>query len=339
RSKPTSADDIHFDTTAAFAPVGELELKNIYNVGGFQIDPKSFRLQVQSGQTDPPVVDLDGVPLVEMLGLDSWKDTTTQPFPGQDGVIDGTGFQAPPPRPWVDYENGTLFLPDLLPFAPRISGPSARWFDTFISQRLNRRRVLDGAKGTANQPNPEVYELYRPIPNDAQFYFNTEFAAARTGGGDITLGRGNILDNSEAVIVNGERWTRDKDYTIDYDLGRITLKRQLGPSDQLSVDYSYAPLFAQASKTLVGSAFHLDGRDKSFGGAFLYESKGAQDIRPRLGEEPSRTVITDLNAEWRLKPAFLTRLADMLPGVRTTTPSEFNVQAEAGMSFPNPNTR
>src|SRR5262249_1389548 len=88
-----------------------------------------------------------------------------------------------------------------------------------------------------------------------------------------------------------------------------------------------------------GSAFRLEGRDKSLGGAFLYESKGAQDLRPRLGEEPSRTLITDLNTEWHFKPSFLTRLADALPGVRTTTPSEFNVQAEGGMSFPNPNTR
>src|SRR6185436_15114268 len=166
-----------------------------------------------------------------------------------------------------------------------------------------------------------------------------EFAAARTGGSDITLGRGNILDNSEAVVVNGERWVKDRDYSVDYDLGRITLKRQLGPTDQLSIDYSYAPLFAQASKTLIGSAFRLEGRDRSLGGAFLYESKGAQDVRPRLGEEPSRTWITDLNGEWRLKPFFLTRLVDRLPGVRTTTPSELNIQAEVGMSFPNPNTR
>src|SRR4029077_8402279 len=33
-----------YDTTATFAPVRELELKNIYNLGGFQIDPQSFKL-------------------------------------------------------------------------------------------------------------------------------------------------------------------------------------------------------------------------------------------------------------------------------------------------------
>src|SRR5262249_28546911 len=328
-----------YDTTAALAPVRELELKNIYNLGGFQIDPKSFKLQLQNGQDQPPKVDLNGHPLMEMLGLDSWDETTNQARRGQDGVVDATGFNTQT-RSWVDYENGRLFLPDPRPFAPRLTGPGARLFHQLVDRYVDRRDHFNGADGAVNAPHPGAYDLYNPrTVGDAQYYFNVEFAAARSGSGSITLGRGNILDNSEAVVVNGERWTRDRDYSIDYDLGQITLKRQLGPTDQLSIDYSYAPLFAQASKTLIGSAFRMEGRDKSSAAAFPNESKGAQTIRPRLGEEPSRTLITDLNTEWRFKPAFLTRLADMLPGVRTTTPSEFNVQAEAGMSFPNPNTR
>src|SRR5262245_19846961 len=337
RDVQASKDGV-YDTTAAFAPVRELELKNFYDLQGYQIDPRSFKLMLKSGQDEPPITDLDGIPFLEMLGLDQWDEQTAQPRTGHDGLVDGFGFNSQT-RGWVDYVNGTLFLPDPRPFAPRISGPGARPFDQYIDAQLHRRNRLQGATGTVNAPNPGAYELYIPKKEDAQWYFVAEYASARSGGGDITLGRGNILDNSEAVMVNGERWVRDRDYTIDYELGRITLKRQLGPSDQLSVDYSYAPLFAQASKTLIGSAFRLEGRDKSFGGAFLYESKGAQDLRPRLGEEPSRTIITDLNTEWRFKPAFLTRLADMLPGVRTTTPSEFNIQAEAGASFPNPNTK
>jgi hypothetical protein len=334
-----TADGLKYDSTAAFAPVRELELKNIYNLGGFGIDPKSFKLRLAAGQEEPPVTDLDGVPFIEMAGLDNWDEQSNQARRGHDGEVDATGFNSQT-RGWVDYANGTLFMPDARPFSPRLTGPDLHPFDRVLDDQVNRRRRLDGVAGERNVANPEVYDLYNPRPQDvARWYFTAEFAAARSGGSDITLGRGNLLEGSEAVVVNGERWTRDRDYTLDYDLGRLTLKRQLGPSDQLSVDYSYAPLFAQASKTLVGSSFRLEGRDRSLGGAFLYESKGAQDLRPRLGEEPSRTLLTDLNAEWRVKPAFLTRFADRLPGVRTTTPSEFNVQAEAGMSFPNPNTR
>ena len=124
------------------------------------------------------------------------------------------------------------------------------------------------------------------------------------------------------VTVSGRVLQRDVDYRIDYDLGRVTMIRALRPEDQLNIDYSYAPLFQQAGKTLIGNAFRWEGRDLNFGGAALYESKGAQDLRPRLGEEPSRCVIADLNSEWRMHPFFLTHLVDMLPGVRTSQPSE-----------------
>ena len=335
--KPT-ADGTRYDTTAAFAPVRELELKNVYSLNGYGIDPRSFRMQVRRGQTEPPVTDLNGIPYIELLGLDNWNEQSSQAQRGHDGVVDATGFNSQT-RGWVDYQNGILVLPDLQPFAPRVAGTTVRPFERYLDDQLNRRRRFDGPSDSLNSAAPDAYELYNPQPKDAEYYFLLEYAAARSGGSDISLGRGNLLEGSEAVVVNGERWVRDRDYTIDYDLGRVTLKRQLGPSDQLAVDYSYAPLFAQASKTLIGSAFRLEGRDRSLGGAFLYESRGAQDLRPRLGEEPSRTLITDLNTDWRFKPMFLTRLADALPGVRTTTPSEFNIQAEGGLSMPNPNTR
>src|SRR5439155_3665390 len=107
---------------------------------------------------------------------------------------------------WLDYTNGVLFLPDARPFAPRLSASDPRPFDQFLDGQVNRRRRLDGSPDSLNAPNPNAYELYNPQTRDAQWYFTAEFAAARSGGGEITLGRGNILDGSEAVMVNGERW-------------------------------------------------------------------------------------------------------------------------------------
>lgn len=340
RSLQGVTTDGYFDTTHVFDMVRELELKNFYNLQGFGIDPRSFKLTIQKGQREPPVTTVmvgdTLVPYIEVLGLDNLDERNGTPTRGHDGEVDGAAPTSGQ-RLFVNYQNGTLFFLDPRPFAPRITPPGSRPFDELMDRVLFRRARLDGSTPD-RAPNPDAYERLNPLSNVAEYFINVEFSAAR-GGGEITLGRGNLIEASDVVTVNGERWTRDRDYTIDYDLGRLSLKRQLGPSDQLNVDYSYAPLFQQAGRTLVGSAFRLEGRDKSFGGAFMYESKGAQDLRPRLGEEPSRTVITDLNTDWRFKPGFLTRLADRLPGVRTSTPSELNVQAEVGMSFPNPNTR
>lgn len=339
--QPIGAGD-RFDTTGVFHRTRELELKNFYNLDGFGIDPKTFQLAVRRLQDDPPRTTVpfsDGsqVSYIEVLGLDNLDESSGQATLGHDGLVDGTSPNSRQ-RAYIDYRNGVLFFPEPRPFAPRIQGPGAKPFDRVMDANLNRRVRLTGPADSTNGANEAIYEKGILRTTDATYYLMAEFSASR-GGGDISLGRSNLLEGSEAVVVNGERWVRDRDYTIDYDLGRVTLRRQLGATDQLNIDYAFAPLFQQAGRTLVGSAFRLEGREKSLGGAFLYESKGAQDLRPRLGEEPSRTLITDLNSEWRFKPGFLTRFADRLPGVRTTTPSEFNVQAEVGASFPNPNTR
>jgi hypothetical protein len=338
---PVGADQVTFDDDAPFAPVRQLELKNFYQLPGQRIDDKTFKLQIRRGVGQPPITfvrrDPETVPYTEILGLDNVDERNGFPVEGHDDVIDGTGADRSN-RTFVDYENGTLFLPDLRPFAPRI-GANGLPFDQAISDTLNRRDALVGPPDADNAANPAIYDRRNfDRQTDVRYWIDVEFTAAQASG-EISLGRTNIIEGSDAVIVNGQGWVRDRDYRIDYDLGKITLVRQPGPGDQVNVDYSYAPLFQQAGRTLLGSAFRMEGRDRSFGGAFMYESKGAQDLRPRLGEEPSRVFIGDLNTEWRFRPEWVTRLVDRLPGVRTTAPSEFNLTAEGGMSFPNPNTR
>ena len=339
-------DDGFFDDTTAFAPIRELELRNFYQLAGQRIDPRTFDLKIRKGVDDPPVTSItagggEPIPYIEVLGLDNFDETSGTPiYRRRDGKVDGT-LAENTSRLFVDYENGTLFFFDPRPFAPRITDDPtypARSFDKFLSTILFRRDSLVGGPGEPNSRNREIYDKRNPLRQiDSQYFIDLDFTASRAGN-EISLGRTNIIEGSDAVTINGRRLERDRDYTIDYDLGRVNLKASPGPSDQVNVDYSYAPLFQQAGRTLIGSAFRLAGQDRHLGGAFMYESKSAQDLRPRIGEEPSRVVIGDLNGEWRTRPEFLTRWVDGLPGVRTTAPSEFNLSAEMGASFPNPNT-
>lgn len=341
----------NFDTTDVFTRVRDLELRNFYQLPGQNIDPATFELTIRRGNDQPPLTvvtlpDETPVPYIEVLGLDSIDESGGTPvFGSHDNEVDGvrsaeTAAQlGGTVRALVDFANGTLFFPDLRPFAPRITGSDARAFEQLISDRAVSRRATLTGETEETAPNPKVYDKYNIQRQlDAQYYIDVEFTAARASG-VLTLGRGNILEGSDVVTINGQVLTRGQDYDIDYDLGRVTLKRQLGAADNLNVDYSYAPLFQSAGRTLLGSAFNWQGRNRQFGGAFMYESKGAQDLRPRLGEEPSRSLIGDLNTAWTFQPDWMTRLVDRLPGVRTTTPSELSIQAEVGASFPNPNTR
>jgi len=339
--KLDSATSTFYDSTDVLTRVRDLELRNFYQLPGQQIDPSTFSIAIRRGYDQPPIVAIPkpgvSVPYIEVLGLDSQDETSGRPVPGHDGKVDGS-IPFANSRVLVDFTNGILFFPDPRPFAPRIVGPFARPFEQAVSANVLRRETLTGPADSLNGPNPTIYEKYLVRPEDKRYFIDVNFSAARAVG-VITLGRGNILEGSEVVTINNEQLVRDRDYSIDYDIGQLTLKRQLGASDQLNVNYSYAPLFAQAGRTLIGSDFRLEGRDKRFGAALLYESRGAQDLRPRIGEEPSRSVIGDLNTEWTFHPDWVTRMVDHLPGIRTTTPSDFHFQAEMGASFPNPNTK
>jgi hypothetical protein len=327
---------------SAFDATRELELKNFYQLAGQRIDPKSLLISIHQGNLDPPqTLAKEGVPYMQALGLDNFNETSGFPGYGHNGHDDLVDDVAPAQnfRSFIDYDRGTLWLPDLRPFAPRIKNDgTARRFDQYVSAQLFRGDSLVGADNTQDAANPIIYDTRNLLANSYLYTLEVRFTAASVSN-EITLGRTNIIEGSDVVTVSGRVLQRDVDYRIDYDLGRVTMIRALRPEDQLNIDYSYAPLFQQAGKTLIGNAFRWEGRDINFGGAALYESKGAQDLRPRLGEEPSRSVIADLNSEWRMRPFFLTRLANMLPGVRTSQPSELNIQAELGTSFPNPNTQ
>jgi hypothetical protein len=71
----------------------------------------------------------------------------------------------------------------------------------------------------------------------------------------------------------------------------------------------------------------------------MYQGKGTPEDRPRLGEEPSRTVVGDVNLSATYTPDILTRIADAVPLVDTDAPSKVFVSAEAAMCIPEPNTK
>jgi hypothetical protein len=173
-------DGITYDPTSPLAPARELELKNIYWLGGFNIDPASFTLTLQEGQTDPPVTSQSGVSFIEMLGLDSWHEVSGNYFYGPDGRIDAIGYNMQTRR--VDYANGLLFLPDFRPFAPRLDGPSAMVFDRFLDAHVNRRLRL-GRPGAPAPSSPDPYSLYNPRALNGVWYFTASWAgpAPRAG--------------------------------------------------------------------------------------------------------------------------------------------------------------
>jgi hypothetical protein len=365
----TDAPDL-FETDLTLAPFNitrDYEIKSFYDLQTSNIDAASLQLQVRrynAQQDEANDAFKDGGELIsylQILGADLFRDA------GGGAVADGADQLVDQftNASYLDLQRGILFFPDLRPFDPRLPGrPDATPEDEFFfkpriantDQTIPglRKRVLWPA-GLANPPgvvsspitpaaletNPNVYDKRNIQPQtDRRYYIYAKFSG-QDYSGQIYLGQTNLLEGSEVVAIDGIPLERNKDYSIDYEAGTVTLltTRAREGRARMTIDYSFAPLFAQAGRTLVGSAVGYRGLDKSFGGAFIYESRGQQEARPRLGEEPSRTFIGDLYTQLSLKPRVLTDLVDKLPFYSTTEESRIDINGEVGYSRPNPNTK
>ncbi|MDI6808986.1 MAG: cell surface protein SprA [Candidatus Eisenbacteria bacterium] len=315
-----------------------LELRNFYSLDARRISTDGFKLSIRrktAGGDDKDYEIINGVsvPYVQVLGLDrgGTYDSRWRDIP--DGKID----------PWyVDLERGLVLFPDLRPFAPdsfdiglydAALHPEDWWKRwPFFSQRPD---TLMG-----DEANPLVYDKRSPIPgSDSKYYMEVEYISSQS---TVDLGVTNIIKDSEVVKLGDRKLNRGTDYEIYYETGEIRLLADDAKSSSadVSVDYSYLPFGPQAQSTLMGfSASYKPGAGPSLATTWIYESKGASEERPKLGGEPSRTMVGSVTGSFRQNPEWMTRLVNALPLVRTTTQSSFSIASELAMSFPNPNTR
>ena len=317
-----------YDRNNPWFKVLPYELRNFYDLQGRDIAFETLILKVkriQFGESDNPS-DVKGVQLTTALGLDQRVRGTNAP--GSDGIVDDQ---------FIDPQTGILFFPDLHPFDPDSSAAAiscAPGHGGFLCLDDRTRNVL---AGDTTLTNPKVY--YVPQPDfiaDTRYYIEAEFKSSTQG---FFLGRFDILEGSETVKVDGIPQRRNIDYTIDYQTGQVNFLKPPGPNQTISVDYSFAPGVGSTQLTLLGaSASYNPGPNLALTSSLLYDSRGAMETNPKLGEEPAKSVIGDLSSLVIFKPVWMTQLANVIPGVRTSASSLLNVQARTAVSMPNPNT-
>jgi hypothetical protein len=332
-----------YDPASPFYPTIRYEMRNIYNLGASKILPDGFNLSVYPKNGTEYDDDLNGTPYTQLLGLDRVDQKGRSLFNG--GKPDGE----------IDVEQGSVFLdlgllvfPDLRPFAP----------DSVDIMYWRPRFFPEGVCADAGCSNASIEDAVYPpleggdaIPQiydrknlrqgeDTKYKMLVEYRSSLYG--ETIFLQSNVLEGSETVTANGQRLERGTDYSIDYESGSVTLLSDVARESaaDITIDYSYKPLFALGQRTLLGFTTNYSPvEDYALSTTWIYESKGATERRPKLGEEPSLTVIGDVAGSMRKTPGILTRLVDGLPLISTDSPSSVNLAGEIGMSFPNPNTK
>lgn len=296
--------------------IWEYEWKNVYSLGGTNIDPTQLAVDIYKGT---PVSSSEanssddnhqnGVKYLQILGLDE-GDANGSGTP--DGIIDRQ-------RSIIDATIGILVFPDRHPFATNLT-----FKDT--------TRLIDTVPNMYNDNNALVFS------QSSKYYLT--ITAKGTGISVISLNASNIIQGSEVVSYAGGRLVRDVDYQIDYDFGRLTLlKSEYGDvNSNLSVTFETAPLYSLAQKTLLGTRLeYAPNKDFKLGTTLLFKSNKSNNSKPKLGEETSKTLVWDSDFSYRFESGLLTKMVDALPLIKATTTSYVQLSGEVAQSRPNPN--
>ena len=357
----------HFNPDAQ--PYWDLQLRNVFRLGTPDMDPNQFDMtigKVLSGGRDQNTQ--DGTDYLSVLYLDVYDKGAARP--GSDHRVDEqwvekkTGYISfPSPYPFSSHPSPTPFnqrpeswvLTSALPGQTDLQdslGLGAAYAGLVIAP--NHATIMGGALDeVVLLANPDadmdtLYQLrgqyFRQSPDAAWLDLNQRYrlrSTAQVGTEVISLGW-NVTNVT--VTANNRRLIKDTDYTLDEQAGliRIINPTYTTKDQKIQVSYETPQLFQLRKKTFAGVTAELDlwdsGREKSkLGAAWIYFNEETAERKTRLGNEPVKNVVFDLNARLLFQPRLMTQWMDALPLIEADAPSTLDFEAEYAMVIPDPN--
>ncbi len=301
-------------------PIWDLMMKNIYNIGAYQVDEQEFRMEVfyqDPGRGDKrfiPEPELTQFQLLRLLNLDN-LNILGDPQP--DGVFDFV------PDLTINSRNGRVMFPVLEPFGSSL-------------EREIRERVDNPARAeqlVREYTFPQLYDstLFRvsEFPELNRFALKGEYKS--TVSSEISLGSFNIPEGSERITAGGQVLTRGADYTIDYNIGRVKILNDaiLNSGVPINVSFEDNSLFGFQSRTMLGVRADYElGKNATIGGTFmqLFERPFTQKVN--FGEDPINNKVYGLDFSFQKETPWLTKALDALPFYSTKAASSISVNAE-----------
>jgi len=302
--------------TSEVPPVWFLEMKNIYQLGGRELNANNFNLDVeyspagQGTQTSLPSI-AGQQSLLQTLGLDLIDQNGTRNPDNEFDFIDGVT---------IDGEKGLLYFRYLQPFGERIfavadSNGNRSEATSFAFPELYLKK-----KSNAQQENQEknVYRITGSYKGQAKGFYDLE---AFTG----------LVDGSVKVTSGGQTLKEGTDYVVDYQSGTVNITNQSYLSDgrEINIDYEQQSIANLQKKTLVGARADWAMQDQfALGATVMRLSQQSPVDKYRIGEEPIRNTIWGVDGSMDLEPRWLTEAVDALPLIQTRAESSISISGE-----------
>ncbi len=325
------------------AATWKYEMHQVYRLDSSSgVDPSSVNLTISLGELSGgktfAQVGADQVTYLRLFGLDEnapadqidnaqiYQPAADNGFGG--GAAGGGGGGAP-------TVGGTFIVfPTLQPFEAPPPVPAAG---------------LDSAQSRAalgTDANSDIYENPDPVTRESSSRFRLSFDYRVKVDGLVStfsLGALGIREGSEKITIGGKPLARGTDYTIDYDIGQVTLTNPESlfgttPDAQIQATWEQKSQFQIAPTSVFGlNTKYALGKRGELDFMGLYQAQRSINARPQLGNEPGSIMLGGVSGRMDLGGRLLDRALARLPGLRLNGASSVKLTGELALSSPNPN--
>ena len=300
-------------------PTWNLMMKNIYSLGSGKLDKKDFVLNVLY-QDDKTGNSVNYIPegtladkiLLQVMGLDNLNSQNDREPDGFFDFIDGVT---------VMMDRGKIIFPFIEPFGSHLR---KMILDPNVASKYVFQELYDSTQTAARQ-----------MAEKNKFKMTGQYSSE--GGSVIRLNATSIPQGSVKVTAGGVPLTENTDYTVDYNMGTVTIINSALIESQTPIQVSLEnnQFFGFQTKTLVGA--HLDYKvsdNFDIGGTILHLTERPYTQKVNYGEEPISNTIWGLNTSYKTESQLLTKIIDKIPLLNTKTPSSISFFGEFANLIP-----
>ena len=306
-------------TSSPKLPMWHLMMKNVYSLGGYQIQKAKFKLNIKylSDTTGTqinylPVPGLNNQSLLQVMNLDR-IDSNEQSNP--DGFFDFIDGHT------IYPSTGKVVFPVVEPFGSHLA---MKIGNEALAQKYVYQELYDSTLVVARQ-----------YADKNKFMLTGEYQAS--AGSQIRLNAMNVPRGSVVVMAGGVRLTENTDYTVDYAMGIVTITNQsiIDSGQNISVTLENQSLFSTQRKTLLGLDLQYKlNKNLNIGATILHFSEKALIEKVNIGDETVNNSMLGFNLAYNGEFMWLTNLLNKIPTVNATQPSRLSLTAEVAKLLP-----
>ena len=347
------------ETTKPELPIWNLMMKNIYNIGGYQISNQNFRLDLfrldeTSGVERAMITEgsrTNGKIWLQAVGLDRLNpqkerkpdgvfdfESQNSPFAAAQNNVGttnnpnfGNGASATSLTNsisgyvTIDPQNGRIIFPVIEPFGKDLAAQFNQTSEQNLIDKYTFPQLYTATKVDAQQLSP----------GKDRYLFKGHYQSEISS--EFSLNSINVPEGSVKVFMGSIPLVEGNDYTVDYMSGRVKILNTalLSSGQSIRISTENNELFGLQQRSLFGIRGDYRVNNKlNIGGTFMNLTERPITPKVNFGEEPISNSIWGMDINYTSSSRFLTKMVDKLPLISTKEKSNVSFYGEFAQLVP-----